>query len=63
MTKQKTYKELRAELDDVLSWFEADNLDVDEAIDKYKQAIKLTGELQDYLKTVKNTVKKLTNKG
>lgn len=62
MAKDKTYKELRSELDQVLEWFENDAVDVDEAIAKYQQAIKLTKELQDYLQTAKNTVKKLTTK-
>lgn len=55
----KTYKQLRAELDEVLAWFDADNLDVDQAIVKYEQAIKLTNELQDYLKQAENKLTKL----
>lgn len=62
MAKAKTYKELRQELDEVLTWFEDDSMDVDEAIEKFQLAIKLTKELEDYLHNAKNTVKKLTNK-
>ncbi len=59
-TNKKTYAGLRAELDELLSWFDQEDLDVDQAITKYQQAIKLTQELEAYLKQAENTVKKLT---
>lgn len=56
----KTYGQLRAELDGLLTWFDQEDLDVDQALDKYQQAIKLTKELETYLQQAENTVKKLT---
>jgi exodeoxyribonuclease VII small subunit len=57
--ESKTYSQLRRELDELLAWFEQDGLDVDEAIKKYDQAIVLTKELEQYLKTAENKIKKL----
>jgi exodeoxyribonuclease VII small subunit len=62
MTKTtKTYAQLRQELNECLMWFEQDGLDVDEAITKYDQAIALTKELEQYLKTAENKIKKLAS--
>ncbi len=63
MTKtknEKTYAQLKSELDDALAWFESETIDVDEAIEKYKHALSLTKELEVYLKEAENTLKKLT---
>ncbi len=60
MTKQeKNYKQLRAELDELMGWFDQDDIDVDKAIDKYKQAIELAKELETYLKNAENKISKL----
>jgi len=59
--KIRTYNLIRTELDQALSWFESDNLDVDEAIEKYKKAIELTRELEIYLKNAENTITKLSS--
>lgn len=60
MAKSKpSYQELKAELDEVLTWFESGNANVDEAIAKYEQGMKLVKELEDYLKTAENKIKKI----
>jgi len=62
MKQTKTsYAKLRLQLDELLSWFEQDDLDVDEAIQKYEQALKLTQELETYLQQAENSVKQLTS--
>ena len=53
------YKTLKAKLDEELAWFDGDNLDVDEAIAHYERALKLTKELEAYLKKAENKIKKL----
>jgi exodeoxyribonuclease VII small subunit len=55
----KKYIDIQAELTDILQWFEKDNLDIDEAIAKYEEAIKLTKQLESYLKQAENKVKKI----
>lgn len=57
--KQKSYQQLKTELESSLSWFESDNIDIDEAINKYKSSIEIVKELETYLKEAENTIKKL----
>ncbi len=59
MKEAKNYKTLKAELDEALLWFEGDDLDVDKAIAQYEHALKLTKELEEYLKKAENSIKKL----
>lgn len=58
MKSTKTYRELRSELDELLKWFEGDELDVDEALEKYSQAEDLINEIENYLDTVKAKITK-----
>lgn len=58
MTK-KTYRELQAELDSVLSELQSSELDVDKAVELYKNGQKLITELETYLKTAKNEIEHL----
>ncbi len=55
----KTYSELRKELEDVLAWFESEEMEVDEVIERYKKAVSLTKELEEYLIESENSLKKL----
>ena len=57
--KKQTYIQLREELDTILSWFEGENIDIDEAIEKYKIAIETTKKLEQYLQTAENKIKEL----
>ncbi len=56
----KTFAERREELNQALAWFEGDNLDIDEAITRYKKAITLVEELEEYLENAENEIKKLS---
>lgn len=60
--KTKTYAELRAELDKALAWFDSEELDIDAATTKYEAALKLVKELESYLTTAENTIKKISLK-
>lgn len=57
---EKTTSELQAELDQLLQWFESDNVDIDEAVKMYEHGLKLVAELQVRLKTAENTIKKIS---
>lgn len=59
MTKSKSYKELQSALDDVMTKIQAEELDVEEAIKLYEQGEQLIKELEVYLKTAENKIKKL----
>jgi exodeoxyribonuclease VII small subunit len=57
-----TYQDLETELQGIIGWFEGDNFDVDEAVAKYKRGLELLKELEQYLNTAENTVRKLKAK-
>lgn len=57
--KEKTYQELKTELDELLDWFESSDVDVDEATKKYEQASNLLVELEKKLSEAELIVKKL----
>lgn len=56
------YQQLRSELDELLAWFESDQLDLDQAVKKYERAMVLIAELEAYLKNAENQVTKLNQK-
>lgn len=56
---KKTTAELQQELVDIIDWFASEEVDIDEAEQKYAQALKLAAEIQERLKTAKNNITKL----
>lgn len=58
-TKKTDYKALSAELDEVLSKLQSDELDVDEAAALYERGVTITKELETYLKEAENKVAKI----
>ena len=58
-TTSKTYREMSEELDNILTWFESGDVDLDEAVKKYEQAQKLLDEMEKYLKTAENKIRKI----
>lgn len=61
-SKPKTYQQLAEELNRLIEWFESDQLNLDEAVDKYEQAMELLQEMENHLKTAENKVKKIAVK-
>ena len=59
MSNQKTTAELQTELDELLLWFESDQVDLDEAVKKYKRGTELVAELQKRLQSAENTINKI----
>ena len=59
---KKSYKQLQAELDEVLSKLQSAELDIDEALGLYKQGQSLLKTLEDYLKNAKNEITKINKK-
>ena len=58
-TMTKTYKKLQAELDEVMEKIQAEELDVEEAIKLFERGEQLIAELELYLKTAENKIKRL----
>lgn len=55
----KTYKQLQAELDQLMAKLQGDELDVDAAISTYEAATKIIAQLQKQLKTAENKLNKV----
>lgn len=60
--KVKTYQQLSAELNSLLEWFEDGQPQLDEAVKKYDQAMKLLQQMENHLKTADNKVNKINLK-
>ncbi|MBI2008898.1 exodeoxyribonuclease VII small subunit [Candidatus Saccharibacteria bacterium] len=59
---KRDYQAMDAELAEIIDWFESDKVNLDEAIVKYEKALALIAEIEKYLKTAENKIKKITTK-
>jgi exodeoxyribonuclease VII small subunit len=59
---KKSYQQMANELAKLIDWFESDQVNLDEAVVKYEQAMELLGQMEHYLKTAENKVKKISAK-
>ncbi len=59
MATKKTYKDLQTELDAVLLELQSAELDIDTALQLYKQGQKLIEQLESYLQNAKNEIEHL----
>jgi len=57
--KKSPYKDLNQELEEILAKLQSQDLDIDEAIKIYERATVVIKELEDYIKTAGNKVKKI----
>jgi exodeoxyribonuclease VII small subunit len=60
--KTKDYKALSASLSEIIAWFESDEVDLDSAVKKYEQALAVMKQMQTYLDTAENKIKKISAK-
>ncbi|HET9721659.1 MAG TPA: exodeoxyribonuclease VII small subunit [Candidatus Saccharimonadales bacterium] len=58
----KSYKQMTQQLNQMVEWFESDEVDLDQAVGKYQEALRLLAEMEEYLKTTENKVKKIAAK-
>jgi exodeoxyribonuclease VII small subunit len=58
----KTYQQLSDEFAGLVAWFESDQVNLDEAVAKYEQAMELLAQMENYLKSAQNKVKKISAK-
>ena len=54
------YKKAKVELNELLAWFESDEITIDEALEKYQKAEKLIKQIEEYLKDTKLKIDKIT---
>lgn len=57
--ESKSYRELMAELDQVMDKLQTDGLDVDEAVSLYEQGLNLTDQITNYLTASENKLTEL----
>ena len=55
----KSYADLSAQLSEIMAWFESGEVELDEAMAKYQEATKLIEQMETYLKTAANKIKKI----
>lgn len=58
-SKNFDYKKAKSELDEILAWYEAGEVDVEQAIAKYQRAEQLLKELNEYLSDASAKIEKL----
>jgi len=59
MAKQSDYQTLNQELETVLAALQRPDIDVDEAVKLYERGLKLTADIEDYVKQAELKIKKL----
>lgn len=59
MTKDIDYTGLSAELDELLTKLQSEDIQVDQALKLYERGIEITKQLETYLKNAENTVQKV----
>ena len=58
-TKEFDYTKLNAELEEIISQLQQDDLDIDVAMAAYERGLAVVDKLEAYLKTAENKVTKL----
>lgn len=58
----KSYRELNERLAEIMAWFEGEQVDLDQAVEKYAKAMDLLDKMETYLKTAENKVRKISAK-
>jgi len=58
----KSYSQMLSELQKIIDWFEGEEVDLDEAVKKFEKANKLVDDLEKYLKTAENKIRKVATK-
>ena len=60
MSEKKSLNSKIAELDKQVEWFYSDEFELEEAVDKYKEAAKLAKEIEKDLDALKNEIEVLS---
>lgn len=53
---EQTLQELTARFEELVAWFEQDDFDVEQALEKYEQAHAVAGEIKKRLDAVENKI-------
>lgn len=55
----QSIQEKMKQLEELVEWFESDDVDIDEALKNYEKAMKLASELENEIKSAKNEFAKI----
>lgn len=61
-TEKRSIAEKTAQLDELVSWFDSDDFELEQALDKFKEAEKLAAEIEKDLLALKNEVNVIKKK-
>jgi len=62
MKTEKSIKQLMAELEDIVAWFDGDDIDIEQATAKFEQANKLAETIKKQLAEAKNQIRIIKQK-
>ena len=60
--KPQTYQQLSDQLAALVDWFESDQVNLDQAVSKYEEAMELLKQMENHLKSAENKIKKISLK-
>lgn len=60
MSKQTDFSQLYQQLEELIAWFESGEIDLDEAMRKYEQGMKLINQLNEQLDAKEAKITELT---
>lgn len=60
--KNKTIQEKMSDLDKLVAWFDSEDFEIEQALEKFEQAEKLANEIEQDLESFKNEIKVIKKK-
>ncbi|HIA91558.1 TPA: exodeoxyribonuclease VII small subunit [Candidatus Saccharibacteria bacterium] len=55
------FSELAEELEQIVAWFESDNVDLEAAVEKFERGVVLSSELKKRLSSAEQKIKKISS--
>ncbi len=55
----KSFDQSLQDLEDIVEWFESEDVDIDNAISKFEEGLKLSGDLKKRLEDAENKIENL----
>lgn len=58
-TNKTNFSDKMKQLEEIVAWFDSDEVDLDSAVEKFEEGTKLAKELKSEINKIENKVKKL----
>ncbi len=62
MSKKTDFKQQLEELEQIVEWFESEEVDIDQALEKFERGMELASNLEKQLSEMENKVQEITQK-